>query len=370
MKVLHVSGARGWGGNEQQLIDYIPELEKLGTSHIVFGVKDSVLHNKCKDLGIAFIEAKKHKLNKFANYLYLKEVVKDVKPDVIHLHTSDSLTVYTIADLLTRLKVKAVFSKKGMGSRSSLLSKYKYNYKNLAAIICVSKRVQEEFSAILNEATKKKTIVIHDCVSPKILNTTDKVEDIKAKFNIPDSGFLIGNIANHTAAKDHFTLIESADYLINTLNKKDAYFVQVGEYTKLTDELKELVKQKGLENSIFFTGRIPEAYKFNNQFDAFVMTSQREGGPTSVLEAMLLGVPTVSTNVGVMPEVIENGVNGFICPVKDYKTIAESLSKLTDNAQLRENFSAKGSAVIKEGFMAEKLAPQTLKVYKAAAQFK
>ena len=368
MKILHVSGARGWGGNEQQLIDYIPELEKLGTEHTVFGVTNSILHNRCKELGINFIENKKKKLNKFANYLYLKDVVKKVKPDVIHLHTSDSLTVYTISDLLTGLKTKAVFSKKGMGSRSSLLSKYKYNYKNVAATICVSQRVQEEFSAILTEATKKKTIVIHDCVSPDILNNTNDAEDVRAKFNIPDNTFIIGNIANHTAAKDHFTLIDTADHLINTMGRKDVAFVQVGEYTKLTEELKELIKQKGLENHIFFMGRIAGAYRFNPQFDAFVMTSQREGGPTSVLEAMLLGVPVVTTNVGVVPEVITSGTNGFICPVKDYKCLAESLSKLMDDAQLRENFSELGSSAIKKGFMAPILAPQTLDVYKKAMQ--
>ena len=54
MKILHVSGARGWGGNEQQLIDFIPELEKLGSEHVVFGVSGSILHNRCKELDITF----------------------------------------------------------------------------------------------------------------------------------------------------------------------------------------------------------------------------------------------------------------------------------------------------------------------------
>jgi hypothetical protein len=77
------------------------------------------------------------------NYYYLKTLVKEINPDLIHLHTSDSLTVFTISDLLFRLKTKAVFSKKGMGSSSIILSEFKFNYKNIAAIICVSEAVKK-----------------------------------------------------------------------------------------------------------------------------------------------------------------------------------------------------------------------------------
>ena len=148
MKILHISGAKSWGGNEQQLIDMIPELTNLGVENIVYGVKNSPLEKQCELNNIVFIKALKTKINIFSNYRYLKEIVKINKPNLIHLHTSDSLTVFTISDLFFNLKTKALFSKKGMGNSSSFLSKFKYNYKNLVKVICVSEAVKKSFSQI------------------------------------------------------------------------------------------------------------------------------------------------------------------------------------------------------------------------------
>ena len=47
MKILHISGAKGWGGNEQQIIYILPEIAKIGIQNIVFGIQDSVLEKEC-----------------------------------------------------------------------------------------------------------------------------------------------------------------------------------------------------------------------------------------------------------------------------------------------------------------------------------
>ena len=109
--------------------------------------------------------------------------------------------------------------------------------------------------------------------------------------------------------------------MVNNLNRKDIKFIQIGEFTKNTPELKQLVKDKGLEDAIIFTDKIENASSLVPQFDAFLMTSQREGGPTSVLEAMLLGTPVVSTQVGVVPDVIQDGKKWFYCSSERFQAI-------------------------------------------------
>ena len=54
MKVLHISGAKGWGGNEQQIIDLIPELNNLKVQNVVLGVRNSLLQRECKMRNITF----------------------------------------------------------------------------------------------------------------------------------------------------------------------------------------------------------------------------------------------------------------------------------------------------------------------------
>jgi glycosyltransferase involved in cell wall biosynthesis len=312
-------------------------------------------------MNIAFIEAKGEKLNEFANYRYLKKLAKAIALDVLHLHTSDSLTVFTLSDMLFSLRIKAVFSKKGIGTSSSFLSKIKYNYKNVASIICVSKYVENHFSPILSPKNKNKMIVLHDCI-PLSITETEAPINLKEKYAI-EKEHIIGNIANHTSAKDLLTFVNVADYLINHIGRKDVVFIQVGEYTRITNELQLYVKEKGLEKHIIFTGRINNAFGLNPQFDIFLLTSQREGGPTSALEAMLLGTPVISTKVGVIPDIINNGENGFIADVGDFKNLAIHIDVLLSDTELQYKFSENNKRKITNEFNSTVIARQILQEY-------
>jgi glycosyltransferase involved in cell wall biosynthesis len=362
MKILHISGAKGWGGNEQQMMYILPELAKNEVDNLVFGINDSILKDKCAKLSISFVGVKDRKLNKCNNYSFLKNVIRDFKPDVLHLHTSDSLTFYVIARILFGFKIKTVFSKKGMGTSSSFLSNLKYNFKGLASIICVSNSVKRDLSKILNQNTQNKTVVVHDCVSIDILNLKPTL-NLRDVYKIDSKFKVVGNIANHSNAKDLPTFINVVDEVVHKLNRKDIKFIQIGEFTKNTPELLQLVKDKGLEDTIIFTDKIENASSLVPQFDAFLMTSQREGGPTSVLEAMLLETPVVSTQVGVVPDVIQDGKNGFIAPVKDFKQLANKLLTLLDDENLKSQFVSKSKAIIENEFTAENIAKQTKEEY-------
>lgn len=362
MKILHISGAKGWGGNEQQLLHLIPRLNELGFQNGVFGIKNSVLQRECKAQNILFIEAKSTKLNTFKNYVYLKKCVALHKPDVIHLHTSDSLTLFMITNILFNLKTKTVFSKKGMGASGSYLSKLKYNYSKIQKIICVSKSVQDDFSKILTPKTIHKTTVIHDCVSVKDKEESTKL-NLRSFLSLHTEQLIVGNIANHTAAKDLETFINSVDYFVHKLNRKDVVFVQIGTFSKLTSAYQKLVKEKGIEDFVFFMNTVPKAYAVISQFDVFLMTSQREGGPSSVLDAMQIGVPVVSTRVGVIPDVITPSQNGFVTQVKDFKQLALKTNDLLLDKNLQKEFAEKSMRIINAEFTAEKIALQYQKLY-------
>ncbi len=363
MKVLHVSGARSWGGNEQQLAELVREISKKGINNVVFGVGNTPLHNYCSVNNIPFIVCRDIKLNKLKNYNYLKTIILEEKPDIIHLHTSDSLTVYTISDLLHRFKTPTVFSKKGMGRSMSWLSKFKYNYKGINKIICVSNQVKNQMKElVIKKKNVHKLVVIYDAV--KRLHVAD-VENITKKYNLPDDVFIVGNIANHTNAKDLFTLLKTISIVVNTLNFKNLHVVQIGSFTSLTEELKEKAKLLNIEQYLTFTGFVENASMFLPQFDAFILTSEREGGPTSVLEAFCYKVPVVSTNVGVLPEVINNGENGFICNVADAKCLAKNLVTLLNDKQLQEKFKTRSYKKFIDFFTTNMFADKTLAVYKS-----
>lgn len=362
MKILHISGARSWGGNEQQLIITIPEIKKYNFDSYVFGVENSPLHNVCIEKEIDFICCKSNKLNKTINYKFLKETIAHLKPDLLHLHTSDSVTLFVVSDLLYNLKIPTVFSKKGVSRNVSFLSKFKYNYKNIDKILCVSETVKNHFKTILKIRNHSKLCVIYDGVA-EILEPNKGVIDLKKEYAIDATSKIIGNIANHSKAKDLKTLIRTVNQLVNINKLRDIHVFQIGSFSKLTNELKKLVKEYHLEKYITFLGFTENASLFLPQFDIFVMTSEREGGPTSVLEAFQNKIAVVSTKVGVINDVINNGINGFSTEVSNFKELAKDIEIILRNDSLKIKFIKESYQLYLDNFTAEKLGSNTSKIY-------
>ncbi len=360
MKVLHLSGARSWGGNEQQLVLLISELKSLGVKNVVFGVPNSLLEKYCLQHQISFIPCKSDKLNRRVNYKYLKQIINTNKPEVLHLHTSDSVTVFYLSDLFYRLKIPVVFSKKGVSRKTSFLSRIKYNYKNIDRIICVSETVKNHFKSVLKPVNHPKLVVVYDAVKKPVYKQT---LDLKKTYNISPDKFLIGNIANHTVAKDLFTFINVANFLINGLKFTNVHFIQIGDFSHRTEQYKMLVKEYQLEEYITFTGFLHDASCYLPQCKLFLLTSEREGGPTSVIEAFSFKTPVVSTQVGVVNEMIENGINGFICPIKDYKELAKKCKILILDDELQKDFAVRSYRKYESFFTSKKLASDTLTIY-------
>jgi L-malate glycosyltransferase len=362
MKILHVSGARGWGGNEQQIIYIVPKLNQLGVQNYVFGLDNSVLQKECLQAEIAFVGLQKKKLNKFSNFSAFAHTLKTQNPDIIHLHTSDSLTFFYFFSLFNKVKAKIIFSKKGIGESGSYLSKLKYNSRKLDSIICVSKNVQDSFGKVLNKRTKSKTVVINDCVSLDIIKNTSNLE-LRKLYNISANKYLVGNIANHTSAKDLQTLINVMKFFKEVFNRHDIVFVQIGEFSSKTDELKQYALESSVGDNFIFLDKIEKASSLITQFDAFLLTSQREGGPTSLLEAILMKTPVISTNVGVVSDIIVDGENGYIADVKNHYELAKKTLLLLQNTGLQKQFVDKSYEIINNFFTSDYIAEKTFREY-------
>ncbi|OAB81485.1 glycosyltransferase family 4 protein [Cochleicola gelatinilyticus] len=365
MKVLHISGSGSWGGNEQQMVDLIPELEKIGVQNAIFGVTDGALHTYAATHRIPFIEAQGEKMNTFANYKFLKTILKNTETDILHLHSSNAVTTYVISDLLYGLKKPTVFSKKGMGSSMSFLSRYKYNYKNLHKIICISEAVRTFMKdGVIKPKNHSKLEVVYDGINVERL-VPKRTDSVRELFNIPKHLKIIGNIANQFDAKDLSTLFNMMHYLVHELNYKDVHLLQIGKFTNLTDGFKAQIEALEISNYVTLAGYQDHATDLMAQFDVFIMSSQREGGPLTVYESFYKKIPVVSTRVGVVPEVIEDGVNGFSAEVKDYKSLAEKTKTLLEDPMLQKQFKEQSYALFEDKFNADVTAVKTLKIYQA-----
>jgi glycosyltransferase involved in cell wall biosynthesis len=106
-----------------------------------------------------------------------------------------------------------------------------------------------------------------------------------------------------------------------------ARFLIVGDGV-LRGELEAHAREAGLGSRIVFAGWEPASAPSYAAMDVFVMASTHEGGPTSLLEAMAMGLPVVATRVGMVPEVVKDGVTGFICSPSSPDQLATAVTRL------------------------------------------
>jgi glycosyltransferase involved in cell wall biosynthesis len=136
--------------------------------------------------------------------------------------------------------------------------------------------------------------------------------------------------------------------LLNVINKnkdkyQDKFTLYIGGNGEV-EKVQSFIKNNDLENMVYFKGWITGVAKRElfSMSDIYILPSYNEGLPISVLEAMSYGLPIISTNVGGIPEIVEDGVNGLLIEPGNLKQIEEAIDKLIEGKELRKSMGEKG----------------------------
>ena len=132
----------------------------------------------------------------------------------------------------------------------------------------------------------------------------------------------------------------------------EAQFVLVGEGRDAStlSQLQRLATDLGIGARVHFPGYRAQLLPVYAAFDLFVLTSRREGLPNSVLEAMAMGLPVVTTDVAGTKELVVHGQTGFVLPQGDVQGLAQAMLSLVDNTQLRQCLGRAGRQRVEQEF--------------------
>lgn len=365
MNILHLSAVKIWGGGENHIVNLCKELQLLApeVNNFIFCKKNSQFHRllRSEELNI-FSAPLAFKLD--PRYVYkLVKTCKERKIDLIHIHDSTALALAVMADHFAALPPFILSKKTSFPIRPRRRTLFKYNYPKIKKILCVSEATKEVSAQTLLNHERLK-VIYH---GTSLENNTQKSPFwIRKKFDLPEDAVIIGNIGNHIEAKHLETFIRTAHYLVNLQHRNEFYFLQIGDFSKRTPALQEMVKEFGLEKHVHFTGYIPQASALIPQFDIMLITSEMEGIPQVIYESFYHNIPVVSTKVGGIPEVIENKVNGLLCDPYDHVGLSENLLFLIDNPQVIPNFAEISKEKLLKNFTSRIMAEKTLLEYKKA----
>ncbi|HSJ83252.1 MAG TPA: GNAT family N-acetyltransferase [Acidimicrobiia bacterium] len=169
---------------------------------------------------------------------------------------------------------------------------------------------------------------------------------LRAEFGAGEEDVVVGMVGRLVAEKGYPELFEAATTL------GEGYIVvAVGpDDPEKSDALPEGAVANATAAGVRFLGMRTDMEDLYSAMDLFVLPSHREGFPRAAMEAAAMGLPVVATDIRGCRQVVEDGVNGFLVPVRDPEALAGAISKLGEDGELREKMSSASAQVARVRF--------------------
>ena len=188
--------------------------------------------------------------------------------------------------------------------------------------------------------------------------------EAKARLQIPGDVLVVGAVARLEEVKRLDLFHAAAAHIVRAL--PDTKFVIAGSGSQ-ESRLKGLFRKSGLEHSVRFLGHRNDVHDVLRALDLLLITSDQEGIPMALLEAMALGIPVVSRAVGGIPEVIEDGCSGILVPSGEPHALAQVCLVALRNQELRRRLACAAAQTVASRFSAQANAEQTFRIYRNLA---
>jgi L-malate glycosyltransferase len=330
IKILHIIKSLGRGGAETLLPESLKlhDRDKFEFHYIYFlPWKDQMVSEIEKAGGrVSCIKAKNNfsligQVNKVINYCKVHKI------DKIHCHLPWSGFLGRV--IYYRTKIPVIYTEHNIQERYHFLTKWlnrvSFNQQTLA--IGVSKDVTKSINQNINPSIKVHTL-LNGVNTNKFKRNIGKRESIRNEYNIPLNAIVVGNIAVFRKQKSIPDWLK-AFKIINAQNP-EVYGLLVGSGPE-EHKIKILIQDLGLTNRIILPGLQTDTVAYFSAMDIFLMSSEFEGLPIALLEAMSSECAIVSTKAGGVTEVVENNKNGFLKEVGDIKGLADMVNLLIQN---------------------------------------
>lgn len=230
-------------------------------------------------------------------------------------------------------------------------------------LICVSKKTKREVQKYHFIKHKKTTVVYYGIDCNKFRpDMTERVR-IRNQFHIKDNEIILLTIGTVNREKGHHLAIESLRIL---LKKGIAVKLMIGGDGPFKDALRKRALYFNINKNIIFCGHIPneETPGYYNASDIFVFPTLRyESFGIVLAEAMACGKPIIASDIGSIPEVIDNGINGILIPPGKYKELSKQIEFLSRNKKFTEELSRNAILKAREKFNLNEMVEDTQKVF-------
>lgn len=340
VSVCHIISGDLWAGAEVQVFNLLQTLVKNPVINIsVICFNDGILSRRLADIGMSVTVVDEKKKGVLRSVQNVSKILHLIRCDIVHVHGYKEMFIVILAKIFGFNSIKIVRTFHGLGMLNSS-KKYraleKFCSLFLFHAICVSNDLMR---IIINKKLlpSEKVTVFHNCIC---MNNTvsDSVfkQQLRLSLKIPNDSLIIGTVGRLVKVKGHRILIEAVGKLIQKNPK--VYLVIVGDGPLLND-LNEMVNELNLSKNILLTGFKENAADIITVFDIFVLSSFHEGIPMVLLEAIRSNIPIVTTDVGGISEILQNGISASFCKPGNVDELVYNCESLVNDKELRVTLS-------------------------------
>jgi glycosyltransferase involved in cell wall biosynthesis len=235
-------------------------------------------------------------------------------------------------------------------------------------LIAVSPEVRDDLVALHVAPPEKFTVIrLGIELDDRVAAAREARTRTRRIMGVPDNRFLVGWIGRMTGVKRGADVLRAFRLLRD--QGIDACLCMVGDGPE-RDQLEQLAGQLGLMHDCLFAGYQEDVGPFFAAFDAFLLPSGNEGTPVTAIEALASGCPVVATRVGGVPDVVRDGEDGFLVELGDLEAIAERLTRLAADPELRARMGEAGRQRVLPRYAVERLIDDVDGLYRSLLEKK
>jgi len=358
--LMHIEWSDGWGGQEIRIVSESKALREMGVNIIIVARKDSKIYQNAIDNNFHVLPLKMTKGLNLISIIRLAKFIKKNNVDIIHTHSSVDSRIGGIAAKFSGIKVVRSRHISIPVSKSYLT---RFQYVHLADKVITSGIAIKKTLVKVNNMPNEHIISIPAGVNPEIFSYKSIPEfDVRKKHGISEKKFLVLMVSVLRSWKGHNYVIES--FKQNKELRKNFHLLILGDGPK-REEIENLIKLNNLNEYVSLIGHQKDTVSYYHGCDVVILPSYAGEATSQTLpQAMLMKKAVITTNIGGLPEVISNGVNGIMIPPRDPDSIFKALQKYQQDTDFKNRMVEEAYLKAKKFFTFDKMILDTLNVYK------
>ncbi|MEI6305040.1 MAG: glycosyltransferase family 4 protein [Candidatus Taylorbacteria bacterium] len=352
MKILYVITKSNWGGAQRHVFDLATSMKEKGNDVWVAVGGNGILKEKLEKAGIytfsiATLGRDISPGKDAGSFREIYTIIKNKRPDVLHLHSPKASGLGSLAGRLLRVK-KIITTVHGWTFNESRpiherLSIIFFSWITMILSHTTILLSEMEYSqALYFPWIKNKITLIPLGIKAPTFMSVDGSKQLLSKaigMDLVDFNkkIVLGTIAELHPNKGLQYLIKAMTSVVE--QQPNAISVIVGDGQENAKLLAQ-IKENNLDQNIFLAGYIDNASDYLKAFNVFALPSIKEGLPYVILEAGCASLPVVATTVGGIPEIVEDMKSGILIQSRNFRELSHALSFMIEHPEERKKYGA------------------------------